>query len=59
MNPPTVAHAVQSCHELLRWLIPQLDKFPACAGLPLNYGDIAFRLEEVAVTHRPSQTGGS
>ncbi len=21
-------HAVQSCHELLLWIIPQLDKFP-------------------------------
>lgn len=28
MNPPTVPQAVQSCHELLLWLIPQLDKFP-------------------------------
>ena len=26
--PSTVPQAVQSCHELLRWLIPQLDKFP-------------------------------
>jgi hypothetical protein len=25
---PTVPQAVQSCHELLLWLIPQLDKFP-------------------------------
>lgn len=25
--PATVLQAVQSCHELLRWLIPQLDKF--------------------------------
>jgi hypothetical protein len=24
----TVPQAVQSCHELLLWLIPQLDKFP-------------------------------
>ena len=24
----TVPQAVQSCHELLGWLIPQLDKFP-------------------------------
>jgi len=24
----SVPHAVQSCHELLVWLIPQLDKFP-------------------------------
>jgi hypothetical protein len=26
--PSTVPQAVQSCHELLLWLIPQLDKFP-------------------------------
>ena len=26
--PPTVPQAVQSCHELLLWLVPQLDKFP-------------------------------
>lgn len=25
---PNVPQAVQSCHELLVWLIPQLDKFP-------------------------------
>ena len=25
---PTVPQAVHSCHELLLWLIPQLDKFP-------------------------------
>ncbi|MEQ1847860.1 MAG: hypothetical protein ABL983_20035 [Nitrospira sp.] len=25
---PTGPHAVQSCHEVLLWLIPQLDKFP-------------------------------
>jgi hypothetical protein len=24
----SVPHAVQSCHELLLWVIPQLDKFP-------------------------------
>ena len=28
MMPPSVPQAVQSCHELLLWLIPQLDKFP-------------------------------
>ncbi len=27
MNDST-PQAVQACHELLRWLIPQLDKFP-------------------------------
>ncbi len=25
---PTVPQAVQSCHKLLLWLIPQLDEFP-------------------------------
>ena len=25
---PTVPQAVQSCHDMLLWLIPQLDKFP-------------------------------
>ena len=25
---PNVPQAVQSCHDLLLWLIPQLDKFP-------------------------------
>ena len=25
---PTVPQAVESCHELLLWMIPQLDKFP-------------------------------
>ena len=26
--PASVPQTVQSCHELLLWLIPQLDKFP-------------------------------
>ena len=25
---PNVPQAVQSCHDLLAWIIPQLDKFP-------------------------------
>jgi hypothetical protein len=28
MTVSTMPQAVQSCHELLLWLIPQLDKFP-------------------------------
>ena len=28
MAPLNVSQAVQSCYELLLWLIPQLDKFP-------------------------------
>ena len=27
-NQPTVPRAVQVCHDLLGWLIPQLDNFP-------------------------------
>lgn len=26
--PATIPQAVQSCHDLLPWVIPQLDKFP-------------------------------
>ena len=26
--PDNSPQAVQACHELIRWLIPQLDKFP-------------------------------
>lgn len=33
---PTVPHAVQSCHELLLWLIPQLDKFPRARRFGLD-----------------------
>jgi hypothetical protein len=28
MMSTTVPQAVQSCHELLRWLMPHIDKFP-------------------------------
>jgi hypothetical protein len=28
MSSATVPQAVELCHELLLWLIPQLDKFP-------------------------------
>ncbi len=28
MMAPSVPQAVQVCHELLLWLIPQIDKFP-------------------------------
>jgi len=26
--PNSTPQAVQSCHDLIRWLVPQLDKFP-------------------------------
>ena len=32
----TVPQAVQSLHELLLWLIPQLDKFPRSRALTLG-----------------------
>jgi hypothetical protein len=31
-----VPQAVQSCHELLLWLIPQLDKFPRARRFTLG-----------------------
>jgi len=34
--PATVPQAVQSCHELLLWLIPQLDKFPRARRFTLE-----------------------
>jgi hypothetical protein len=36
MNVPTVPQAVQSCHELLLWLIPHLDKFPRARRFTLG-----------------------
>lgn len=36
MNSPTVPQAVQSSHELLLWLIPQLDKFPRARRFTLG-----------------------
>jgi hypothetical protein len=36
MAASTVPQAVQSCHELLLWLIPQLDKFPRMGRFTLG-----------------------
>lgn len=36
MNPPSVPQAVEACHELLLWLIPQLDKFPRARRFTLG-----------------------
>ncbi len=33
---PSVPQAVQACHELLTWLIPQLDKFPRARRFTLG-----------------------
>ena len=43
---PSVPQAVQSCHELLLWLIPQLDKFPRVRRFTLG-GRIEGGLLEV------------
>ncbi len=51
---PTVPQAVQSCHELLLWLIPQLDKFPRVRRFTLGERieagliDVLERLVEAA-----------
>jgi hypothetical protein len=34
--PPSVPQVVQLCHELLLWLIPQLDKFPRARRFTLG-----------------------
>ena len=36
MTAPAIPQAVQSCHELLLWLIPQLDKFPRARRFTLG-----------------------
>ena len=36
MTSATVPQVVQSCHELLLWLIPQLDKFPRARRFTLG-----------------------
>ena len=33
---PTTAGVVQSCHELLKWLIPRLDDFPRARRFTLG-----------------------
>ncbi|CAI4031357.1 Diversity-generating retroelement protein Avd [Nitrospira tepida] len=53
----TLPQAVQACHELLLWLIPQLDKFPRSRrftlGERLEAGSIEVLelLVEAAYTH--------
>jgi hypothetical protein len=36
MSSATVPQAVQACHELLLWLIPQLDEFPRARRFTLG-----------------------
>lgn len=42
MMNATVPQAVQLCHELLRWLMPHIDKFPRVRRFTLaqTYQDI-------------------
>lgn len=42
---PSLPQAVQSCHELLLWMIPHLDKFPRARRFTLGE-----RLETVLLT---------
>jgi len=49
MPPATVPQAVQSCHELLLWLIPQLDKFPRSRRFTLGE-----RIEAIEMCSRQS-----
>jgi hypothetical protein len=42
-----VPQAVQSCHELLLWLIPQLDKFPRARRFTLGERIEASLLEDL------------
>lgn len=36
MSPSNVPQAVQSCHDLLLWMIPQVDKFPRARRFTLG-----------------------
>lgn len=46
MTSATVPQAVQLCHELLRWLMPHIDKFPRVRRFTLGER-IETRLLEV------------
>ena len=54
---PNVPQAIQSCHELLLWVIPQLDKFPRSRRFTLGERveagllEVLERLTEAAYTH--------
>ena len=49
MAASTVPQAVESCHELLLWLIPQLDKFP-----PVRRFTLGERIEAIGMGSRLS-----
>jgi hypothetical protein len=58
----TTPHAVQSCHDLLAWIIPQLDKFPRSRRFTLGERiesgllEVLERLIEAAYSRAPAKT---
>ncbi|MEO8048332.1 MAG: hypothetical protein ABI684_13700 [Nitrospirota bacterium] len=56
MAPQSVPQAVQSCHELLLWLIPQLDKFPRSRRFTLGERIEAGLLEVLELLVEPAYT---
>ncbi|MDF0674573.1 MAG: hypothetical protein P0120_09615 [Nitrospira sp.] len=56
--PATVPQAVQSCHELLLWLIPQLDKFPRVRRFTLGERIEGGRVDYGNIFVHPSTCSG-
>ena len=63
--PASVPQAVQACHELLLWLIPQLDKFPRSRRFTLGERieagllDVLELLVEAAYTRKKRYTSST
>lgn len=55
----TTPQAVQSCHELLLWLIPQLDKFPRSRRFTLGERLETALLEVLEALVEAAYSGGS
>jgi hypothetical protein len=57
MPPATVPQAVQACHEVLFWVIPQLDKFPRLRRLTLGerYAGHTDNLEKRIAAHQAGE----
>lgn len=56
--PATLPQAVQSCHDLLLWLIPQLDKFPRARRLRWASASKCDRAGFFRSTVHPSTSSG-
>jgi hypothetical protein len=52
----TTPQAVQACHELLRWLIPHLDKFPRVRRFTLGERLESVLLEVLEATVESAYT---